>query len=217
MASKKGMGLFLVWTDIPEEVEEEFNRWYNEEHIAEILAMPGFLDAARYVAVRGGPKYLACYELEGPDARETPEFLWHWDHPSEWSKRVSPRHAGINYFGNVYQQIYPAEVSQSDMSSFLLIGRMEVLPEIEDEFNQWYDTIQVPDFEKVPGCVRGRRYRAVRGGPKYATVYDMEHGEVMQSPEWVAAREANPQSQRIQPQIRHSPGSPGVYKKIFQP
>ena len=123
-----------MWTDIPEEVEEEFNRWYNEEHIAEILAMPGFLDAARYVAVRGGPKYLACYELEGPDARETPEFLWHWDHPSEWSKRVSPRHAGINYFGNVYQQIYPAEVSQSDMSSFLLIGRMEVLPEIEDEF-----------------------------------------------------------------------------------
>src|SRR5947208_12513380 len=46
--------------------EAEFNRWYNEEHLAERLAIPGFLNGARYEAVKGGPKHLAVYELESP-------------------------------------------------------------------------------------------------------------------------------------------------------
>ena len=55
MAAKKGRGLLMVFVDVPENVEDEFNRWYNEEHIAERLSIPGVLNAARYVAVRGGP------------------------------------------------------------------------------------------------------------------------------------------------------------------
>src|SRR2546425_7105892 len=64
MTQKKGTGLLMVWTDVPADKEEEFNRWYNEEHLAERLSVPGFLSAARYEAVKGGPKHLACYELE---------------------------------------------------------------------------------------------------------------------------------------------------------
>jgi hypothetical protein len=60
MAAKKGRGLLMVYADVPAALEDEFNRWYDEEHIAERLSIPGVLDAARYVAVRGGPKYLAC-------------------------------------------------------------------------------------------------------------------------------------------------------------
>ena len=42
MANKKGTGLLMVWADIPAEVEEEFNRWYNEEHIGELWLFQGF-------------------------------------------------------------------------------------------------------------------------------------------------------------------------------
>ena len=63
MAAKKGDGLLMVYCDVAAEHEEEFNRWYNEEHIPERLAIPGVLNAARYKAVAGGPTYLACYEL----------------------------------------------------------------------------------------------------------------------------------------------------------
>ena len=66
MAKKKGTGLLMVWADVPKEKEPEFNRWYNEEHLAERLGVPGFLSAARYEAVKGGPKHLAVYELESP-------------------------------------------------------------------------------------------------------------------------------------------------------
>ena len=64
MANKKGTGLMMVWMDVPSDKEEEFNRWYNEEHLAELVAIPGVLNAARYEAVSSGPKHLACYELE---------------------------------------------------------------------------------------------------------------------------------------------------------
>src|SRR2546430_13563153 len=44
--SKKGTGLMMVWADVPADKEKEFNRWYNEEHLAERLALPGFLSGA---------------------------------------------------------------------------------------------------------------------------------------------------------------------------
>ena len=46
MPPKKGHGLLMVYTDVPDDVEEEFNRWYDEEHIPERLAIPGVLSAA---------------------------------------------------------------------------------------------------------------------------------------------------------------------------
>ena len=58
MATTKGTALLMVWSEVPAEHEAEFNRWYNEEHLAERLSVPGFLSAARYEAVKGGPKHL---------------------------------------------------------------------------------------------------------------------------------------------------------------
>ena len=75
MADKKGTGLLMVWVDVPAEQEHEFNHWYNEEHLAELLAVPGVLSAARYEAVRSGPKHLACYELESPAVMESPRAM----------------------------------------------------------------------------------------------------------------------------------------------
>ena len=53
MADKKGTGLMMVWMDVPADKEEEFNHWYNEEHLPELLALPGVLNAARCAAVAG--------------------------------------------------------------------------------------------------------------------------------------------------------------------
>src|SRR5215470_3530243 len=74
----------MVYCEVPAEHEEEFNRWYNEEHIPERLAIPGVLNAARYEAVAGGPKYLACYELASADA-------WYSADWQRWLKNPTPR------------------------------------------------------------------------------------------------------------------------------
>jgi hypothetical protein len=67
--------LLLVMLDAePGTDEDEFNRWYFEEHVTERLALPGFRSARRFEAVEGSPRYLAIYELDSPEALATPEY-----------------------------------------------------------------------------------------------------------------------------------------------
>ena len=70
--AQKGRGIFLVYVDIDAQHDKEFNEWYNTEHLPELLAVPGILAAARYQAVKGGPKYLAFYELENVEVMQHP-------------------------------------------------------------------------------------------------------------------------------------------------
>lgn len=64
---------FVVFTNSEEEADEEFNRWYDEHHIHEILGVDGFVWGQRYVLhadQRPGMrpaewKYLTIYEIEG--------------------------------------------------------------------------------------------------------------------------------------------------------
>ena len=67
------------------------------------------------------------------------------------------------------------------MAPALQIGRMDVPAAIDAAFNTWYNTIYVPNYEKVPGVIRGRRYRAVTGTPTYLTLYEFEHPTVSES------------------------------------
>jgi hypothetical protein len=97
-----------------------------------------------------------------------------------------------------------------------VVFTMDVPPEVDAEFNEWYNTIYVPNYEKVPGVIRGRRYRATVGSPTYLTFYEFEHPKVSETPAWHAQRDAVPASIRMREHMRHAPGSPGVYVKTFQ-
>jgi hypothetical protein len=220
MARKKGTGLLMVWADVPAVKEEDFNRWYNEEHLAERLSVAGFSSGARYEAVKGGPKHLACYELDSAAVLESDAYRRVQANPTAWTRRCSPEVIGTTYIRNVYTLIHPKtvtpEVAGSDMAPALQIGRMDVPPEIDGEFNTWYDTIYVPNYEKVPGVIRGRRYRAVTGTPTYLTLYEFDHPRVSESAAWAAQRDISPVTHRVRPHMRHAPGSPGVWVKTFQ-
>jgi hypothetical protein len=220
MAKRKGTALLMVWVDVPSDKEKEFNRWYNEEHLAERLAIPGFLSAARYEAVKGSPKHLAYYELESPAVLESAAYKKVQASPTEWTKRSGPQAIATTFIRNVYTMIHPKsltpDVAESGMAPALQIGRMDVPPEVDAEFNEWYNTIYVPNYEKVPGVIRGRRYRALEGTPTYLTLYEFEHPKVSESAEWAKQQGASPQSAKIRPHMKHAPGSPGIYVKTFQ-
>ena len=219
MADKKGTGLLMVWVDVPVDREDEFNRWYNEEHLPELLAVPGVLSAARYEAVSSGPKHLACYELESSAVVDSDAFK---DRPAtEWAQRVGPRAIATTLINNVYEMVYPAsltpDIAQSGMAEALQIGRMGISAENEEEWNRWYSGVYVPNYEKVPGCIRGRRWRATRGEPQYGVVYEFEHEGVSGTDEWLKQRDINPDNERMRSLMTHAPGSPGIWKKTFQP
>lgn len=221
MPNEKGTALLMVWAEVPAEVEADFNAWYNEEHLAERLAVPGVLSAARYESDSpGAPKHLAMYELENIGVLSSPEYLAARDNPTEWTKRCSPEVLGTTYIRNTYEQIFPADLTedaaQSGMAPALQIGRMTVPPELDTEWNDWYNAVYVPNYMKVPGCIRGRRYRAVVGEPAYLTVYEFEHPEVSQTDEWNRQRAIDPRNERWQDTMQHAVGSPGVWVKTFE-
>jgi hypothetical protein len=56
------------------EAAEEFNRWYDEVHVPEVLALEGFVSARRYAPADGKGAYVAHYELEG-DPKECVDRL----------------------------------------------------------------------------------------------------------------------------------------------
>ena len=47
MVQKKGTALMMVFVDIDPEYDADFNAWYNEEHVDDLLRWPGWLNAAR--------------------------------------------------------------------------------------------------------------------------------------------------------------------------
>ena len=94
-------GLLLMMTDIAPANDADFNRWYEEEHLDERMAIPGFINARRFTALEGGPKYLALYDLESPDVLQSAAYRnIVGPGKSAWTKRMETQF--INFRRNVY-------------------------------------------------------------------------------------------------------------------
>ncbi len=59
-------GLLLVWTNIPQDLDRDFNEWYNREHMPERVGIPGFLRGRRYIALDARPEFFTLYETASP-------------------------------------------------------------------------------------------------------------------------------------------------------
>ncbi|RPJ10984.1 MAG: hypothetical protein EHM36_02355, partial [Deltaproteobacteria bacterium] len=77
--------LLIVKTDVSPEMEEEFNRWYDQEHIPRLLEVPGVISARRGINTGAGPKYIAVYEHESPNVQETDKYKKAVD--TEWTRK----------------------------------------------------------------------------------------------------------------------------------
>ena len=64
--------MLLVFTNAADGKDDEFNRWYNEVHLVDVLAVDGFVAAQRFalkdMSGSASPhRYLAIYEVETDD------------------------------------------------------------------------------------------------------------------------------------------------------
>jgi hypothetical protein len=68
--------ILVVSARVDAAVEQDWNRWYDEVHLPEIVACPGFRSGQRYVAEdrTGARRYIAVYELDHAGALASPEF-----------------------------------------------------------------------------------------------------------------------------------------------
>jgi hypothetical protein len=105
MMAKKGF--LLVLMNPPPAFEEEFNAWYDLEHVPERLSVPGFLTGLRYVSTGAAPRFLAIYDLEAPEVMDSSAYLRvAHDNSSPWTKRVTARARVQRHAG---EQTYPGD------------------------------------------------------------------------------------------------------------
>jgi hypothetical protein len=108
--------LLVVMADVDPEHEEDFNRWYNEEHLPGLLKVPGVLSARQYkVAPEAEPdgtpkpgqpqKYLTIYEHESLEVQKTEAYQKLRSTP--WAERVRPHIK--NHWRHFYVQTFPKE------------------------------------------------------------------------------------------------------------
>lgn len=61
-----------------------------------------------------------------------------------------------------------------------------IAPEAEDEFVAWHVREHIPERVSLPGFLRGRRFVAVDGHPKYFNYYETASVKVLSSPAYLA-------------------------------
>jgi hypothetical protein len=81
---------YVVETDVEPGKEDDFNAWYDQEHLPGLAAVPGTVRAARYVDAdaTASPRSYACYDLLSPATLESAPWLAVRGTP--WSARVRP-------------------------------------------------------------------------------------------------------------------------------
>jgi hypothetical protein len=80
--------LFMIGMNVVTEHENEFNEWYNTEHIPALGAVPGVLSARRYRGTGGTQRYVALYHLNSPEVVRSAEWKKAADTP--WTRKMRP-------------------------------------------------------------------------------------------------------------------------------
>ena len=217
MSGKRG--LLLAKMDPPVKGEKEWNDYYNAVHVADRLAIPGFLSARRFTLLEGIPaqyaipgdsKYLAIYDLETLRVIKEEGYrrVWEKDHAKpagSWEDQIFklPKFAR-----GIYEQVFPQDDDyKAPASKYVLAVGHEVPRGKKAEFSAWYNTEHIPTLLRVPGVLAIRRFEMAerqfppildRGGflSKHLTIWDVEDKAAFKTTEFLTAA-ASPWSQWV--------------------
>jgi len=192
-------GQLIAAMDFSNVAEDEFNDWYDLEHIPERQRVPGFLRCQRWLGAENPKHSVATYDLESPAVLRGDAYrAIGGENLSPWSKRVTARCQRLLRFEG--EEILPGYQLLAEGGGLLVVA-MTPAPAVETAFNAWYDTEHIPALARVPGVLSARRFRAAAGGPKYVALYHLASPDVVSGADWKRASESTPMPDHIRPQI----------------
>ncbi len=193
-------GILIAAMNIGNAAEDEFHDWYDTEHLPERVAVPGFLACRRWIGASDPKISVATYDLETVGVLQSPGYqAIGGANLSPWSKRVTSRVERLMRFEG--EQILPGDQLPPENAAALLLNAMNVVPEHEAEFNEWYNTEHIPALAAVPGCLCARRFRATSANRRYVALYHLASPEVQASAAWKAAANT-PWTEKLRPHFR---------------
>jgi hypothetical protein len=193
-------GTLIAAMRIAQVAEDEFHDWYDTEHLPERQRVPGFLVCERWLGAEDARVSVATYDLESVAVLQGAAYrAIGGENLSPWSKRVTARVERLMRFEG--DQILPGDRLPPSRAGGLLLNALNIAPELEAEFNEWYDKEHIPALAAVPGVLCARRFRGSSGNRKYVALYHLAEPAVVESAEWKTARQSDWTS-RLQPHFR---------------
>ncbi|MEE4452987.1 hypothetical protein [Novosphingobium resinovorum] len=148
----------LVFTDPAPGREEDFNRWYDTQHAPDVVSIPGFVNAQRYVRsdaqmrpdVADSPRYLVVYEIATRDlAAVYAEVNRRAANGRTRMSDTIARTGGMNVTYRATQRRNWATPGGSN--SWLHIVMANPGPGETDALERWYARHHAPDMVALPG------------------------------------------------------------------
>jgi hypothetical protein len=228
---RKGRALTILWAEVPAARRADLETWATSEPLAPADPAAGVLAVGRYAGISGAPAFLEVHELHSDDATVVAAS---GDRMSATLRALERLGAAILPGGapadpgrsrqrsvdpaGVYGQIFPPGIDERaavhGLPPALQIGRIDIPPAHEDEFNEWYNTEYLIGNMTVNGVYSARRYLNRVTGPRYLTVYEFAHPEVSRQPAWDRTRAQSVWRRRIERLWTHAAGSPGIYRRL---
>jgi hypothetical protein len=81
-------GILAIFNNVAPGREAEFEAWFQHEHLAERLGVPGFLIGRRHEAVSASPRYFNFYLTASAAVLKSPAYLARLDQPTPMTRTV---------------------------------------------------------------------------------------------------------------------------------
>ena len=173
---------YVVFTNAVPGRDDEYNRWYDEQHLGDVLAFPGFFRAERFRLIPAGGQdqefgYLAIYSFESNDGGATIAALLEAGAAGgmQISDALAPGARTI-----LYRRLAGGRTELDAASSrFKYLAFTNPVDGREDEFNQWYADVHVGEVLRLDGFVSADRLRMepadrTDAQHRYLAIYDLE-------------------------------------------
>lgn len=81
-------GILAIWNDARPGREQEFETWFQGEHLEERLGVPGFLFGRRHRAISGANGYFNFYLTQTPAVLTSKPYLERLDNPTPMTRTI---------------------------------------------------------------------------------------------------------------------------------
>ena len=225
--------LYVVRLNVEEHAKEKIAEWSNLWHMPDLLEA-GFWSSTRYRCLEGEPEYLHLYEISGTGFFDTEvyRYICRCDPPCGTLKcrnKAGPANPTgpqmLRYIKDgsrmVYEQVVSYRTAEprthspgrrgdpvgSVKSRTVWNVRMDVDPEVEDDFVQWYHRIHLEEIGAFPGFIAGRFMRRIdefsTADPKYLVIWEIESPDALKNLTPVDQRDIGEDEKRVRAGIKN--------------
>jgi hypothetical protein len=191
---------FFVFSNPVAGHEDEYNEWYNEQHAPDVVAIPGFVTAQRFVkndlplyrmVDLQVPKYLVIYKIVTDNVEavfaevsrrlQTKETVMSptFDSKTSVSYVYKPFRPEIKGVGSE-----PEGAKPGPKQTYYQVVFTAMVDGKEDEFNAFYDNHHAPELAAIPGFVSAQRMILARPSTasipasKYLALFKVETSDL---------------------------------------